>query len=73
MRLSEFWFAMDEEFGAAYARVLSHDLVLSAIGGQTPDEALATGTPARDVWVAVCDSQGVPLSRRHGRGRPRPE
>jgi hypothetical protein len=72
MRLSEFRFAMDEEFGAAHARVLEHDLVIRALGERTPTEALEAGVPARDVWLAICDAQGVPLARRHGRGRPKP-
>ncbi|MDM4762555.1 DUF3046 domain-containing protein [Galbitalea sp. SE-J8] len=72
MRLSEFRFAMDEEFGAAHARVLEHDLVLRALGERTATEALAGGVPVRDVWLAICEAQGVAPSRRHGRGRPKP-
>lgn len=70
--MSEFWFAMDEEFGSAHARVITHDLVLGALGSRTADEALAAGVPARDVWMAICEAQGVPTPRRHGRGRPKP-
>ncbi|MFT4124112.1 MAG: DUF3046 domain-containing protein [Microbacteriaceae bacterium] len=70
--MSEFRFAMDEEFGAAHARVIEHDLVIGALGDRTPVEALAAGTSALRVWLAVCEAQGVPTARRHGRGRPEP-
>jgi hypothetical protein len=72
MRLSEFWFAMGEEFGADHAKVLAHDLVLGALGERTPDEAIAAGVAAKDVWLAVCAAQGVPAGRRHGVGRRTP-
>ena len=72
MRRSEFWLAMADEFGDAYARVLAHDLVLSAVGGRTADQALAAGVPAREVWLALCDAQDVPESRRYGVGQREP-
>ncbi len=63
---------MADEFGDAYARVLAHDLVLSAVGGRTADQALAAGVPAREVWLALCDAQDVPESRRYGVGQREP-
>lgn len=63
---------MADEFGDAYGRVLAHDLVLSAIGGRTADQALAAGVPAREIWLALCDAQDVPLNRRHGVGQREP-
>ena len=72
MRLSEFRTAMKEEFGEAYARVLSGDLVLTPLGGRTADQALAAGVPARDVWLALCAEVDVPRSRWHGAGIPLP-
>ena len=72
MRLSEFWFAMNEEFGEAYARVITRDLALAPLGSRTADEALGAGVPAKDVWLAICDAQDVPLSRRHGVGQRKP-
>lgn len=72
MKLSEFDQAVADEFGAAFGRVLTRDTVLSELGDQTPDEALRSGTPARDVWLALCRAQDVPVERRHGAGRPAP-
>ncbi len=67
MRLSEFRRACAEEFGAEYAGVLLRDHWLAPLGG-TPDEALARGVPAREVWAVLCADLGVPVERRHGRG-----
>lgn len=64
--------AMGDEFGDAYGRVLAHDLVLSALGGRTADQALAAGVPPRQVWLALCDVQDVPMNRRHGVGQREP-
>ena len=41
-------------------------------GNRTPNEALAAGIAARDVWVALCRVQEVPPLRWHGAGRPTP-
>jgi len=70
MRLSEFRRALGDEFGEAYGRVLTNDLVLPALAGRTAEEALAAGVPARDVWFALCAETDVPDSRRHGAGLP---
>lgn len=67
MRISDFWRLMDDEFGTGYSRVLSSSLVLAGVGGRTADEALAAGVNPRDVWLAICDVQDVPESRRLGR------
>ena len=58
---------MDDEFGAGYSRVLSSSLVLAGVGGRTADQALSAGVPPRQVWLAVCEVQDVPLERRLGR------
>ena len=73
MRLSEFWLAMADEFGDAYGRVLAHDLVLSAVGGLTADQAIAAGVPPRQIWLALCDAQDVPMNRRYGVGQREPK
>ncbi|TFB72567.1 DUF3046 domain-containing protein [Cryobacterium glaciale] len=72
MRLSEFRTAMKDEFGDAYGRVLTRDLVLTPLGGRTADQALAAGVPARDVWLALCVEVDVPRSRWYGAGIPTP-
>jgi hypothetical protein len=66
VRHSEFWQLMDEEFGAAYARTLARELVMSGLGERTAQQALAAHEDARTVWWAVCDAMDVPLERRWG-------
>ena len=73
MRLSEFWMAVGDEFGEAYGRVLTHDLVLGAIGGLTADQAIKAGVPTRAIWLALCDATDVPAERRYGVGQREPK
>ncbi|TQL48366.1 DUF3046 family protein [Homoserinimonas aerilata] len=68
MRLSEFWIAMRDEFGA-YGSTLAHDLVLAEVGGVSAEQALAAGAAPRDVWLAICRASDVPPERWHGMGR----
>jgi hypothetical protein len=44
---------MEERFGVAYARSVSHDYRLPALSA-TVDEALERGDSPRSVWRAVC-------------------
>lgn len=67
MRISDYWRLMDDEFGAAYSRVLGNTLVLAGVGGRTAQQALAAGVEPRKVWLAMCDVQDVPAERRLGR------
>lgn len=71
MRRSEFLRAVDAEFGARAAALVS-DLVLTAVGGRTAAEALEAGVPPRDIWLALCAETDVPVSRRYGVGRLEP-
>ena len=48
------------------------DLVISALGERTADEALAAGLAPRDVWLALCAVMDVPRERWYGAGRPEP-
>lgn len=73
MRKSEFTLAMSDEFGEAYGRVIAHDLVLEALGGRTADQAIAAGLPMREIWLAICDAQDVPVNRRYGVGQREPK
>lgn len=63
MKLSEFWVAMDHEFGPAYARHLARDLVPGDFGDMTVEQALAAGADVRAVWHAVCRVQDLPEDR----------
>jgi hypothetical protein len=48
------------------------DTVMVELGNRTPEQALAAGIPARDVWIAMCRMHEVPVERWHGAGRPKP-
>ncbi|GAB2460846.1 hypothetical protein HD599_001134 [Conyzicola lurida] len=72
MRLSEFRIAVTDEFGDAYGRVLTRDLVLGAVGGLTADQAIKAGVAPREIWNALCDASDVPLERRYGVGLREP-
>lgn len=71
MKVSEFHRAVADEFGP-FGRVLVRDTVLVALGNRTAEEALEAGTPAREVWLALCAAQNVPRTRWHGAGLPDP-
>lgn len=73
MRVSEFWRAVDQVFGEAYGSVVTRDVVLEGLGGRSAVDALAAGVDARRVWDALCDSQDVPMERRHGKGLAEPQ
>lgn len=73
MRVSEFWLAVSDEFGAAYGRVLTQDLVLGDIGGLTAVQAITAGVPARAIWLALCEATDVPPERRVGVGQREPK
>ena len=64
MRLTGFWQRMAEAFGARSAEVFAQDHVLSRLGNRTVNEALAAGTPAREVWDAVCEEMALPARLR---------
>ncbi len=57
---------MRDEFGVAYGRTLTHDLVLTELDGLTGDEALAAGHDPRAVWLALCRASDVPQARWYG-------
>ncbi len=66
MRLSKFNELMTDEFGVEYAEVIKRDSVLTALGDINALEAIRRGIDPREVWLAVCEQQGVPEARRHG-------
>jgi len=73
MKLSEFRLAVSDEFGEAYGRVITHDLVLGSLGGLTADQAIKAGLNTREVWLALCRAADVPSSRWYGVGQREPK
>ena len=73
MRLSEFWLAVSDEFGAEYGRVLTRDLVLGDIGGLTAEQGIAKGIATRQIWLALCRATDVPSNRWYGVGQREPK
>ena len=63
MRVSEFWRAVDDEFGGAYGRHLAQSQVLSSLGERTPAEAIEAGLAIKFVWVEFCRQMDVPQER----------
>lgn len=63
---------MSDEFGLR-GDALTVDLVLSALGDRTADEALRAGVDPRAVWLALCAETDVPEERRYGVGRLEPK
>jgi hypothetical protein len=72
MRLSEFRQAVSDEFGLAYGRVVTRDLVIAELSDHTAEDALKEGVSPRQVWLALCRASGVPESRWYGVGLPAP-
>ena len=71
--MSEFRLAISDEFGDAYGRVLTRDLVLEEIGSQTADDAVKAGVSVREIWLALCRAMDVPPERWYGVGQREPK
>lgn len=73
MKLSEFWRAVEHEFGVVYGRHLVRDVVPGDFGDLTAQEALDAGADVREVWLTLCRVQEVPAERQLGPDlEPRP-
>jgi hypothetical protein len=57
---SEFYIAVEDEFGPFQGRALIRDLVMDA------------GIAPKRVWLALCGVMHVPLGRQHGVGLSEP-
>jgi hypothetical protein len=68
MRVSEFWLAVEQEFGADYGRALVRDVVLGELGDRTAEQAIAFGVPTKDIWLALCRAMDVAENRWYGVG-----
>ena len=66
MRLTDFWWRLEQVFGPGYAASVAHDQVLTQLGGRTVDQALAAGEQTVTVWRAVVAAypERVPLKLR---------
>lgn len=64
MRHTEFWARMERALGPAYAQTWAEQQVMSSLGGRTVTEALAAGTPPKQVWAAVWERLELPASER---------
>lgn len=73
MTHSEFFLAVDAEFGELQGRSLLRDLVLATLGHHSPLEALEAGIAPKKVWLELCTAMEVPEDRRHGVGLPAPQ
>lgn len=71
MKRSEFFRAVDQEFGARGSALIA-DLVLAPLG-RSAEEAIEAGVAPRDVWLALCEEADVPASHRYGAGRLEPK
>ena len=71
MRLSHFNNLMTDEFGQAYAQVISRDLVLGSLGDRTAEVALTAGEDPKSVWLAICEATNVPKERWAGKAAPK--
>ena len=68
MTHSEFFIAVDDEFGPCQGRALVRDLVMDSLGDRTAQQALEAGVAPKRVWLALCGAMQVPLGRQHGVG-----
>ncbi len=73
MTRSEFFLAVDDEFGELQGRSLLRDLVIDALGHQSALEALEAGVTPKKVWFELCAAMQVPENRWHGAGLPQPK
>jgi len=69
---SEFFLAVQDEFGTLQGRALLRDLVIQELDNSTADVALARGVNPKAVWIALCEAMQVPKNRWHGAGVPAP-
>ena len=64
MRHTEFWARMEGALGSAYAASWARNHVMGSLGGRTAVEALEAGYTPKEVWRAVWETLGLPVSER---------
>ncbi len=55
---------MEDALGPGYARFWAGQHVIAELDGRTVDEALEAGVPAKQVWLAVWRTLGLPARER---------
>ena len=56
VRLTDFWWRMEQVFGSGYATSVATDQVLPQLDGRTVNQALAAGEETVVVWRAVVEA-----------------
>lgn len=67
MRLSKFHELVEDEFGPDFSKVVLADTRLIALSDETPNELIGKGVEPQEIWQAICEQQGVPKERWHGK------
>lgn len=60
MKETELWARMRHHLGEGYYRVWAAEQHLDGLGGRTVSQALADGSPAKEVWRAVWSALELP-------------
>ena len=66
MRLSQFHELMADEFCKAHSEVIVRDFALLELGDKTAATLLAQGEDPKQIWLAICRAQQVPIERWNG-------
>ena len=53
LRLTDFWWRLEQVFGSAYAKSVAADQNIPQLGGRTIEQALRAGEETVTVWRAV--------------------
>ena len=57
---------MADEFGKAHSEVIVRDFALLELGDKTAATLLAKGEDPKQIWLAICRAQQVPIERWSG-------
>ena len=63
MSRSEFFAAVEQEFGLVQGRVILENLIVRDLGDVSALDALDAGESPKQIWRALCGSMGVPEHR----------
>ena len=64
MREADLRARLESHLGPAYSLMWSDTVVLSALGHRTVSQALATGVPCKDIWLAAWEALELPARER---------